>query len=153
MSSYKPLCPYCLQAAKLVGGEAIYPNRPDLFDLKFWQCAPCEAYVGCHKKGALIASHPKKKFSNGTVPLGRLANAELRASKSRAHWAFDPLWKGGPMTRTAAYRWLADELGIPLERCHIGEFDVNQCRRVASLALAKRDAIRSGESVHERALY
>ena len=147
------ICPYCSQPASLVGGDVIYPNRLDLHSLKFWSCSPCRAYVGCHAKGALIQTHPVKKHSDGTVPLGRLANAELRAAKSRAHAAFDPLWRGGPMFRPKAYAWLAEALGIERSECHIGEFDVAQCDRVVKLANQKREAIRSGESVMARTLY
>lgn len=43
-------CDYCGNDAMLVSGRAIYPHRPDLFRLNFWQCAPCDAYVGCHKR-------------------------------------------------------------------------------------------------------
>ena len=50
-----------------------------------------------------------------------------------AHAVFDPLWKGGPMTRSAAYGWLADQLGIPRAACHIGEFDIDRCRLVVAL--------------------
>ena len=111
-----PVCPYCGQFSKLVTGLAIYPHRPDLEDKWFYQCAPCEAYVGCHK---------------GTKQsLGRLANAELRVAKSRAHAAFDPLWEIGKMDRHQAYAWLAKELGLDKKHCHIGMFDVDQCDAV-----------------------
>lgn len=120
------LCPYCGAFAVLVDGKVIYPHRPDLKYLKFWQCAPCGAYVGCHKRGV--------GYGNGTVPLGRLANAELRMEKSRAHRSFDPLWETGMMSRTVAYAWLAVQMGIPRAQCHIGMFDVDQCKQVVHLA-------------------
>ena len=111
-------CPYCQQPAQLVSGLIIYPHRLDLGRLKFWLCKPCKAYVGCHKNG------------DGTKPLGRLANAELRAAKSAAHLAFDPIWKTKIMIRTEAYYWLAKQLGIKPTQCHIGEFDIEQCKKV-----------------------
>ena len=110
------ICDYCKQDAKLVTGAAIYPHRPDLHSKWFYQCASCAAYVGCH--GAT------------KVPLGRLANAELRAAKKAAHAAFDPLWRSGDYTRKVAYAWLAGELGIPARQAHIGMFDVAQCQAV-----------------------
>ena len=113
------ICSYCNNEAELVNGDVIYPHRPNLHHLRFWQCAPCDARVGCHE---------------GTErPLGRLANAELRQAKMAAHAVFDPLWKGGPMTRNTAYGWLADQLGIPRTECHIGMFDVDRCRLVVAL--------------------
>ena len=120
------LCDYCGGAAKLVGGEVIYPHRPDLAELKFWHCAPCRAYVGCHRKN-------KKHGQDGMQPLGRLANAELRRAKSRVHAAFDPLWKDKNMTRREAYVWLAGRLNIPVDDCHIGMFDVRTCDRAVSV--------------------
>lgn len=117
------LCDYCQQPAQLVSGEAIYPHRPDLHHLRFWQCVPCDAWVGCHK---------------GTErPLGRLANVELRTAKIAAHVAFDQLWKrttpAGSFSRTGAYKWLAEQMGIEVEQCHIGMFDAQQCQRVVEV--------------------
>lgn len=128
-----PVCPYCGRASVMVAGAAIYPHRPDLFGLKFWQCQPCDAYVGCHKTGARVDG----VISDGTLPLGRLANAELRKAKSAAHAAFDPLWKSRTMKRGEAYRWLARELGISTANCHIGMFDVDACRAVVAAVKAR----------------
>ena len=122
-----PICPYCGMASLLVGGDAIYPHRPDLSTLKFWQCAPCDAYVGCHKPGANVDG----VRSDGTLSLGRLANAELRKAKQDAHAAFDPLWRNGCFgSRRGAYTWLAKKLGINYKACHIGMFDIAQCHSV-----------------------
>jgi hypothetical protein len=121
-------CPYCGAEVKLVGGEAIYPHRPDLFEKRFWQCAPCQAYVGCH--------------GNTTEPLGRLANAELRQAKMAAHRAFDPLWREYPKEerkerRKGAYAWLSKALNVPPDECHIGMFDEALCRRVVEVCEEK----------------
>jgi len=114
-----PDCPYCGERSELVDGTVIYPHRPDLGSKNFYRCAPCNAYVGCHP---------------GTItPLGRLANAELRKAKMNAHAAFDPLWRQGYMCRRQAYEWLAQELGIDSEDCHIGMFDVATCKQVVDV--------------------
>ena len=116
-------CPYCNRDAVKVTGEKLYPHRKDLYSLRFWMCEPCNAYVGCHK---------------GTdTPLGRLANAELRAMKSKAHKAFDPLWKEGYMSRREAYTWLSEVLDISSDECHIGMFDVPRCEEVIDLCEEK----------------
>lgn len=124
------ICPYCNNEAQLVGGDMIYPHRRDLAHLRFWACLPCDARVGCH--------------GGSTRPLGRLANTELRQAKMEAHAAFDPLWKFHTfrngyqtMTRNAAYEWLAGQLGINRGDCHIGMFDVAQCRRVVEVCQAR----------------
>ena len=64
------ICDYCQHPAVLVDGLSIYPFRPDLAKKNFWRCFPCSAFVGCHDNG------------DGKTPLGMLANAELRKSKT-----------------------------------------------------------------------
>ena len=119
-------CPYCQSQAELVTGKVIYPHRQDLHSLNFWRCAPCDAYVACHKPG--------KGYGDGSRPLGRLANGTLRRAKRDAHEAFDPIWKLGGMKRKDAYVWLAKELGIGVDECHIGEFDADMCCRVVGIS-------------------
>ena len=117
------VCPYCSGQAKLVKGSVIYPHLPEHAAKNFWQCKPCDAYVGCH-----MPSH-WTQFKQD-VPLGRLANSPLRRAKSEAHKAFDPIWRTGPMSRREAYQWLAVQMGLPYDRTHIGEFDEKQCAKV-----------------------
>lgn len=113
------LCDYCGERARLVSGAVIYPHRQDLSEKRFWQCAPCKAYVGCHP--------------HTSTPLGRLADAKLRRAKSAAHAAFDPIWRSKRMSRKGAYLWLSERLGIASKDCHIGMFDADQCARVISI--------------------
>lgn len=110
-------CPYCHVAAELVGGQAIYAHRSDLWGLKFWLCRACNAYTGTHRDSPVHA------------PKGGLARAELRSARIRAHAVFDPKWKSGDMRRGDAYRWLRDKLGMA-EMPHIGFMDEAQCARV-----------------------
>lgn len=119
-----PICPYCNQISKGVGGDVIYPHRPDLGSKWFYLCKACSAYVGCH---------PNTKNS-----LGRLANAELRKWKSIAHKAFDPLWRDGHMKRSEAYQALATEMDIEKKDCHIGMFNVEQCKKVYAICMNKQ---------------
>lgn len=126
-----PICPYCGSAAVFNASSADYYSGRDFGPL--WACDPCEAWVGCHK--------------GKNIALGRLANKELRIWKKRAHDAFDPLWREklrrrreerGPeykvfYARGSGYKWLALQLGIDRSACHIGEFDVDQCKRVVEI--------------------
>ncbi len=124
-------CAYCRLPAQLVTGAEIYPHRDDLAGEKFWRCVPCSAWVGCHKAGAWVpGANGSKTTSDGTLPLGRLANAELRALKRQAHGAFDPIWKARHMNRREAYAWLAGRLGINATVVHIGDLDEAGCRAV-----------------------
>lgn len=119
MNCLTPICPYCGAPSRLVTGRQIYPHRTDLRNKQFYQCAPCDAFVGCHP---------------GTLqPLGTLANATLRQARMAAHQAFDPLWRSSSRSRSSAYRWLAQQLGVAYEDCHIGMFDMQTCVRVIQL--------------------
>lgn len=120
-----PKCPYCDADAVLHTSSARFYNGRDFGPV--WACVPCAAWVGVHQ---------------GTrTPLGRLANKELRTAKIRAHAAFDVLWQMKQVAtqcskgkaRGAAYKWLAEQLGIDAGDCHIGMFDVEQCRRVVAI--------------------
>ncbi len=116
------VCPYCAGKPQLMDSEAIYGRSYGLI----WACLSCSAWVGVHK--------------GSERPLGRLANAELREWKKKAHAAFDPLWKKKIaqgtkrfQARTAAYEWLAGQMKLTRELCHIGMFDVRECRRVVDI--------------------
>lgn len=116
-----PCCPYCRRDARLVTGRDLFAHRPDLADLMFWSCGRCDAYVGCHRNS------PAHK------PLGSLADRETRQWRSRAHEAFDVYWKSGSMSRTQAYRLLADKLRLRRGRAHISWMDAEQCQAVVEV--------------------
>ena len=110
-------CDYCGRRAAFVDSKEIYGRSYGMVYL----CRNCGAYVGVHK---------------GTdKPLGRLADAELRRWKMAAHNAFDPIWKYGKFRhrRNAAYAWLSEKMGLPVEQTHIGMFDAAQCQQVIQI--------------------
>lgn len=108
-------CPYCGDKAELTNSKIVYGR--DYGPIYLCKCVEGWAYVGVNKQ-------------NGK-PLGRLADRELRELKKQAHKAFDPLWKpeGAEMTRTQAYAWLAKQMELGLDECHIGMFDIESCQR------------------------
>lgn len=115
------ICNYCGRKAELVDSKVIYGTSYGMMYL----CRHCNAYVGCHK---------------GTDrPLGRLADAELRYWKKAAHAVFDPLWRQGRFRgqRKAAYEWLAEQMGLPVEQTHIGMFDIAQCKQAIKIVQEK----------------
>jgi len=90
----------------------------------FYSCTrwpECDGTVGCHP--------------GTTTPLGTPANKATRQARMDAHNAFDALWK--PMDgqrkryRSAAYTWLAHELGQ--SEVHMGEMSAEECGRVIEL--------------------
>lgn len=133
----KPVCPYCGKEARAVTGATIYPHAPHLHAKHFWYCQKDDAYVGCHR--------------DSYVPLGRLANAELREMKKRAHQAFDPLWKRQIMGRSEAYAWLSKAMGIPAVHTHIGMFDEKQCQTCIDVCMAERTRRGVAQTVEEYA--
>lgn len=128
------ICDYCGQPAVLLKDSASLYHGRDFGPV--WHCAPCEAWVGCHKNSPTFA------------PLGRLANAFLRAHKQLAHAAFDPLWEAKlrrdgcskSAARKAAYAWLAGKMGIPVGECHIGMFDAARCMEAVRICRSIREA-------------
>ncbi len=82
---------------------------------RIYQCQNCNARVGCHK---------------GTNrPLGNVANEVLRLKRIETHQVFDSLWKQRHMSRTAAYKWLAEQMGLSERTAHIGGFEMDQCQQ------------------------
>jgi hypothetical protein len=128
----QPYCPYCnAKAVLLRAADAGYPYGSRDYG-PTWTCVPCAAWVGCHAN------------STRHVPLGRLADAELRQWKTKVHDAFDPLWKVKMRrdgcnqfeARNAGYKWLAGEMGIDVKQCHVGYFDIEQCKRAIEIITA-----------------
>lgn len=76
----------------------------------------------------MIASYHARAAKLKAEPGSPLARARMDA-----HGSFDMLWKGGSMSRSEAYRWLADQLDLAPEDCHIGFFDAETCDRVRRL--------------------
>lgn len=96
-------CSHCGADCRPTTGEEIYPHRQDLWNLKFWKCDPCDAYVGCHKPG-MSDNNP-----NGDKPLGTAANAELRKLRQQIHGIVDPVWQSSKQkgrARQAVYKAL-----------------------------------------------
>ena len=111
-------CNLCGSTVEFVCNAEIYGRAYGRWPYA-WLCRACGAYVGTHP-------HTDR-------PLGLLADAATRTARKEAHAAFDPLWKEGALSRNQAYKWLAEQLGIAKERCHIGEFDVETCAQVVQL--------------------
>lgn len=105
------ICPYCGENAVLIDSVEIYGKSYGWM----YQCAPCDARVGCHGRSK--------------TPLGRLANRELRELKKHVHRVFDLVWKTRFMTRKQAYRWLGEKMNLSKSECHVGMFDIEECRR------------------------
>lgn len=111
-------CRYCQSDVCIINNSEIYGRS-----FGDWPWA-----YRCSKKecGAYVGMHPKTN-----IPLGTLADQRTRDARKEAKDWFNPIWQDGLMTRTQAYHWLAEQLGITkVEECHIGWFDEDMCERV-----------------------
>lgn len=139
MTAERLTCPYCQRLAVLLGDSRGLYNGRDYGPV--YICYPCEAWVGVHK--------------GTTKPLGRLANAELRALKRQVHTVLDPLWvkywqaypevpehvRSDAMRRAQrgrVYLWLAAQMGLTRDECHVGLFNVAQCERALAIFEARQ---------------
>lgn len=130
------ICSYCVHPAQFCASSAHLYGGRDFGPV--WHCAPCRAWVGCHK--------------GTTKPLGRLADSELRHWKMEVHRLFDPIWQRRLARKRALdpkytkaharggrYKALALAMGIPQEECHVGMFDIDRCRQ--AIAIIKSGAL------------
>lgn len=114
------ICPYCNGGTKVVSEEFIYGRS---YKNKSMICCvnypKCDSYCGTHEEDG--------------SSLGRLANKQLRQYKKVAHDSFDRIWKEKVLKRNEAYKWLSDEMELPLEFTHIGFFGIESCKKAITL--------------------
>lgn len=113
-------CPYCgapafLRPASLVRSHA----RPGDEVYICSRYPACDAYVSAHRENHL--------------PMGTLADKQLREKRRETHAALNRLWEHGLMTRKEAYRWLQVQLSLPESEAHIGRFSEFRCNQVIGL--------------------
>ena len=115
------VCDHCQSPnIKLEKNAVIYGKDYGNWPL-VWYCYHCDAAVGCHK--------------NTDIPLGKMAGKKIRMARAKAHQVFDPIWKqkNAKYTRKEAYSWLAKQLGIAVQDCHIAWFDATMCDKVIQI--------------------
>lgn len=111
---------YCVKCheqvdALLMIGSKIYPHRPDLSYLTFYQCPNCGNYVGTHRDGR---------------PLGTIPTPELRSWRHRVHEIIDSYWlptkdRG---KRKRLYKAISAYIG---HEYHTGELNsIEECQQV-----------------------
>ena len=111
-------CPYCgakatLHPSRYVYGEA---NKNNGFVYACDRYPRCDSYVSAHQKSRL--------------PMGTLANGDLRNKRIQAHKAFDWMWKSGRMKKWQAYKWMQVTLGLNERQAHIAKFSEYMCDRL-----------------------
>jgi hypothetical protein len=138
-----PNCDYCGAKAALVrAGETAYPYREDHGPL--WVCTSCDAWIGIFAR------------STRNLPLGRLANAELREWKAKLHAALEPMAEAKARrdgvsifeARAKGYKWLAGELQIDAKVCNINLLNLEQCKAAVDV-IDRFDRNRPGRTPSE----
>ena len=110
-------CPYCRSPVVLRSADGIYKENHANTMLYV-----CSNYPRCD---AYVRTHP------GTnIPVGTLANHELRTLRNQAHHYFDQLYLSGLMSKQDAYLWLAGLLQVPLSKAHNGFLGEYYCNEV-----------------------
>lgn len=118
----------CGGCVELVENSEIYNGRTYGDWPYAYLCRDCDSYVGTHP--------------STDIPLGTLADKKTRDARNVCKKVFEPIWRNGEMSRSKAYAWLAERMGIEVSACHFGLFDVDQCYQAAKICR---------EAVHDRA--
>lgn len=110
-------CPYCGSPVVYRSADGIYHDNK--YNTMLYVCSrypACDAYVRVH--------------AGTNIPVGSLANHELRSLRRTAHHYFDQLHQSGMMSKQDAYQWLADLVCAPLSEAHIGYLGEYYCKQV-----------------------
>lgn len=110
-------CPYCGSRVIYRSAEGIYKDNSRNAMLYVCSKYPeCDAYVRVH--------------AGTKIPVGSLANQELRKLRREVHYYFNQLYESGLMSKQDAYQWLADIISAPMSEAHIGHMGDYYCRQV-----------------------
>lgn len=120
-------CRYCQGTVVLVNNREIYGTSVGNWPFVYRCQGQCEAYVGVH--------------ADTDIPLGILADAELRKIKVCAKQSFHTMMYSRRLKRTDAYNWLAEQLGIPASHAHYGWFDMETVKRAYAITQAALNEI------------
>ena len=110
-------CPYCGSPVVYRSADGIY--RDNSKGTMLYVCSrypECDSYVRAH--------------TGTNIPVGSMANHELRTLRRTAHHYFDQLYESGYMSKQDAYQWLADLIVAPLSEAHIGYLGEYYCKQV-----------------------
>lgn len=135
------------KVCNLCGGKVIYTDNRNIYhgksygSGKCYLCTNCGAYVGTHKP------RPKEAF-------GILANSEMRRLKHICHQQFDSFWQGksnSSKKRKKVYFEMAKILGIPVEECHFGYFDLvmlkKPTKQLSKCRLEEKSCLNDGNQI------
>lgn len=130
MNTAPTRCPYC-------GGAVIYRSADGIYrdNSQGTMLYVCSHYPSCD---AYVRTHAGTK-----IPVGSMANNELRKLRKTAHRYFDQLYKSGIMSKDDAYCWLASIIDAPLSHAHIGYLSEYYCNQVIQQSKAYLEKYRN----------
>ena len=111
-------CPNCGAKATLHPASFVYGNDRGTYKYLY----VCDRYPACN---SYVAAHRTTR-----LPLGSLADGDLRHKRIQAHRAFDRLWRSGLMSKREAYQWMQTEVGLHKDQAHIAQFGAYMCDRL-----------------------
>lgn len=124
-------CPFCGSAVEFKSNAIIYGRE---FGPGFaYICSKfpeCDSYVGCHGDKAYVEDRGIITNDLRWMPLGTLANKELREIRKSVHVMIDPYWQTKKISRGKLYRILARELNLDEQDTHIAMFDKATCQKI-----------------------
>ncbi len=85
-----------------------------------------------------MSAHQKSK-----LPMGTLANGDLRNKRIQAHKAFDWLWKNNIMPKRQAYKWMQAKLGLREDQAHIAKFSEFMCDQLIAICQQTQENIKA----------
>ena len=109
------------KVCNLCGGKVSYLKSRKYKSGYMYSCDNCHAQVGTYPNDIEVA-------------LGILADSETRQKRLEVHKLLDRFWRSS-QGRTKKYEKLAEELGIPVENCHIAYMDINMLNKVEQILL------------------
>lgn len=115
-------CPYCHANASLRPASVVYGHNRRSQGKFLYLCdrwPACDAYVSAHDRTHL--------------PMGVLANGDLRHKRILAHQALRQLQQSRNMEKWEVYIWLQAKLGLNEHQAHIGQFSDWMCDEVIRL--------------------
>ncbi len=115
MKKQKIYCPYCGAEAKLRPASVVYKENT----LSGGYLYICDRYPKCD---SYVRAHDVSK-----LPMGTLANGNLRSKRIKAHQVFSKMWQSGIMTKRQAYLWMQGKFGLNEDQAHIGKFGEYMC--------------------------
>lgn len=117
---------------ELVTRTEVYPDRGELADRHVWRCTCGDAGVSCHEVGAwVVLRGGEVVISDGILPMGPLANQDLRAARIETYRLFNSLRQPPAcMSRPEAYVWSARLLEGPTDEAHIASLSYDDAAKV-----------------------